>query len=184
MTLRNIALELSDASLNTELSAGDDDVISRKPNTLLSLASPTPTPLSKIIEFTESLTAIWYRWWARSAFLSHRLFQNEITPQPQFVFNGACVVAVQPRLTHPVIHPLPSLLITPKRRDHRLIALIKQSPSLSSAPPRVMWDTSSPLSCLLSQIYILFYVYGGSGRGVEGIWLTEMNWCIKQLERV
>lgn len=58
MTLRNIALELSDASLNTELSAGDDDVISRKPNTLLSLASPTPTPLSKIIEFTESLTAI------------------------------------------------------------------------------------------------------------------------------
>lgn len=44
MTLRNIALELSDASLNTELSAGDDDVISRKPNTLLSLASPHPLP--------------------------------------------------------------------------------------------------------------------------------------------
>lgn len=44
MTLRNTALELSDASLITELSAGDDDVISRKPSTLLSLASPHPHP--------------------------------------------------------------------------------------------------------------------------------------------
>lgn len=140
---------------------GGDDVISRKPNTLLSLASPTP--LSKIIEFTESLTAIWYRWWARSAFLSHRISQNEITPQPQFVFNGACVVAVQPRLTHPVIHPLPSLLITPKRWDHRLIALIKQSPSLSSAPPRVMWDTSSPLSCLRFTFCFMFMAVVGEG---------------------
>lgn len=37
------ALELTDAILDTELSVGDDDVISRKPNTLLSLASPRPS---------------------------------------------------------------------------------------------------------------------------------------------
>lgn len=78
-----------------------------------SYLSPPPDPLSKIIEFTESLTAIWYRWWARSAFLSHRISQNEIAPQLQFVFNGACVVAVQPRLTHPVIHPPPLIINYP-----------------------------------------------------------------------
>lgn len=36
------ALERTGAILDTELSVGDDDVISRKPNTLLSLAFPPP----------------------------------------------------------------------------------------------------------------------------------------------